>query len=318
MDIQGTTAPAEQTTAPVTTDTTGVDAIPAPPAPAADALMASAAADQVAASQAQDTAGTPGQQQVAKNEAEEFLRNSFTHLTRREKEFQAERERFKVERAELAPFLELKKSKDPKKILETYGLSMDDFAKGYLQDDDTDPVIQKIKRLEAKEMEREERESSRRAEEEAKIEKAQRNTAIRMTANELDTMKDLELIHHVPDRDEAIYEIRAQQYAASGRVMSTREAAEALETYLENDLKPKIMATNKVRTWIKEAEPAHAPREESKNPFFNPPHQVRTLTNSIPVQSTPVEGEDMPAPGEGFETWREKHIKKVAQGIKFI
>jgi hypothetical protein len=95
-------------------------------------------------------------------------------------------------------------------------------------------------------------------------------------------------------------------------MMSAKEAAMAMESYLEQEAKEKIMKSKKVRQWIAEADAgSKAPTQQAQGT-----QAAKTLTNSIPIQSTPAPEDEAPMEGESFWQFRERHLRKLASQIK--
>ena len=227
-------------------------------------------------------------------------------LRQREKDLEARMKELESQTGEATSKYEDLKSKMQANPVETlaehFGLTYEDLTKIVLNDNEPTPDL-KLRESETKLMSKLEALEQKLLEKEKQEEESRHEQQISAFKNEITSFVDqneseYEFIKANGAADE-VYNVIAQQYAETGRVIEIKEAADAVEQYFEEEAK-KLLALNKIKS-----------RFEPKKPQKPEVEKVEQPTLSNEMSQTPT------SYGSNSLVDREKSLAEAAKLIRW-
>lgn len=218
----------------------------------------------------------------------------FALLAKKEKALQKDREEIKALRAELekeretfnkaresgsASLDELKRTarENPKKALETLGLTYNEITEFFLNDEKPTPELREKRLREEltsdfkKELEAREKEAQKKREDEQKEAEEKALSEFRNKVFEfIDGHKDEYELINLYDAHEVVTSTIEQQFEKTNRIMSTKEAADLVEKYLFDKAKS-----------AKKLNPQDAGEKKNADPKARESAPVKSLSNAM-------------------------------------
>jgi len=185
-----------------------------------------------------DQGGLPPEPAAPEPKPDDDTAQRFARIARREREIRKQREALKAEQAEVESVRQLRTTakQDPKKLLETYGLTIDDVLASAAGIDAPPPEpedpIASLKREieEIKAAKKQELEDRAAQELQAKTSQLQtfQNSIKEMIASDGDRYEMIQL----HDQADLVWDVIEEQYARDKTVLTAQEAADKVEAYL--------------------------------------------------------------------------------------